>query len=44
MLFGSLAANSKLTEQQTLTLASSDRFTTLWSDLFSSLGRYLFLK
>jgi len=43
-MFGSLIANSKLTEQQTLMLASSDRFTVLYADLFSSLGLYLFLK
>lgn len=43
-MFGSLVANGKLTEQQTLTLASGDDFAVLYSDLFSSLGLYLFLK
>ena len=43
-MFGSVIANGKLMEQQTLTLASSDHFTMLYSDLFSSLGLYLFLK
>lgn len=43
-MLGSLTASGKLTEQQTLTLASSDHFTVLYSDLFFSLGLYLFLK
>lgn len=43
-VFGTLIANGKLTEHQTLTLASVIIFTMLYSDLFSSLELYLFLK